>query len=267
MELRGRRRHCPSARIDLTVGGTHKARMEAKDGSFGFDFEGTYAEVDAPRSLTLVLRGGRKSRTTFRPSASGTLVETTFDAEAENPVEMQRDGWQAILNNYKRHAEQASVDYWRLLSALIGGRGETTAPARSGSSPAGGCFALRGMTLSSALRPQAPPMRHLAVPKCRQPRAGRCSVEGCGANKGSSSLRAARRPLLHRDEHPRAGRGEPGDLDHQTPMLEASAAGQFTRQEEVLDVTAKHIGLDEMQVGGQPRHARKRQHLLPDQLQ
>ena len=102
--------HCPSARIDLQVGGTHKARMEAKDGSFGFDFEGTYAEVDAPRSLTLVLSDGRKSRTTFNPSTSGTTVETTFDADAENSVEMQRDGWQAIMNNYKKLAEQSSAD-------------------------------------------------------------------------------------------------------------------------------------------------------------
>lgn len=102
--------HCPSASIDLRVGGTHKARMEAKDGSFGFDFEGTYAEVEAPHSLTLVLGDGRKSRTTFRPSSGGTLVETTFDAEAENSVDMQRDGWQAILNNYRKHAEHVSVD-------------------------------------------------------------------------------------------------------------------------------------------------------------
>ena len=102
--------HCPSASIDLKVGGIHKARMEAKDGSFGFDFEGTYSEVDAPCSLTLVLGDGRRSRTTFQPLVDGTLVETTFDAEAENSVEMQRDGWQAILNNYRKPAEQASSD-------------------------------------------------------------------------------------------------------------------------------------------------------------
>lgn len=101
--------HCPSASIDLRVGGVHKARMEAKDGSFGFDFEGTYAEVDAPHSLTLVLGDGRKSRTTFKPVSGGTLVETSFDAEDQNPVEMQRDGWQAILNNYRRHAEQVAA--------------------------------------------------------------------------------------------------------------------------------------------------------------
>ncbi len=101
--------HCPSASVDLRVGGTHTARMEAKDGSVGFDFEGRYVEVDAPRSLTLMLGDGRKSRTTFHPVDGGTIVETTFDAEAENPLEMQRDGWQAILNNYRKHAEQVSA--------------------------------------------------------------------------------------------------------------------------------------------------------------
>lgn len=101
--------HCPSASIDLRVGGPHKARMEAKDGSFGFDFEGTYSEVDAPNSLTLVLADGRKSRTTFEHSSDGTLVRTMFDAEAENPVEMQREGWQGILNNYQKFAERVST--------------------------------------------------------------------------------------------------------------------------------------------------------------
>lgn len=100
--------HCPAASIDLRVGGTHNARMEAKNGSFGFDFAGTYTEVDEPHSLTLVLGDGRQSRTTFRASAEGAVVETIFDAESENPIEMQRDGWQAILNNYRKHAEKES---------------------------------------------------------------------------------------------------------------------------------------------------------------
>ncbi|WP_026091400.1 SRPBCC domain-containing protein [Blastomonas sp. AAP53] len=99
---------CPSASIDLRVGGTHVARMEAKDGSFGFDFTGTYEEVDMPRSLTLRLDDGRKSRTTFAPSDGGTTVETTFDADDAAPVEMQRDGWQAILNNYGKLVAQMS---------------------------------------------------------------------------------------------------------------------------------------------------------------
>ena len=100
--------HCPSASVDLRVGGTHKARMEAKDGSFGFDLEGTYTEVDKPNSLTLVLADGRKSRTTFEHSCNGTLVRTMFDAETEYPVEMQSEGWQAILNNYQKYVVRVS---------------------------------------------------------------------------------------------------------------------------------------------------------------
>ncbi|MBB5716473.1 SRPBCC domain-containing protein [Sphingomonas aerophila] len=101
--------HCPAARTDLRVGGLHQARMEAKDGSFGFDFEGTYTEVEAPRALTLLLGDGRQSRTTFQSSGTETLVETTFDAEAENSIDMQRDGWQAILSNYRKRAEQVAA--------------------------------------------------------------------------------------------------------------------------------------------------------------
>lgn len=99
--------HCPSASTDLRVGGTHKARMEAKDGSFGFDFEGSYEEVDAPHALTLVLGDGRKARTTFEAVPEGTKVETSFDAESQNAAEMQRAGWQAILDNYRKHADRA----------------------------------------------------------------------------------------------------------------------------------------------------------------
>lgn len=101
--------HCPTATTNLQIGGVHKARMEAKDGSFGFDFEGTYAEVDAPRALTILLGDGRQSRTTFQPSAAGTVVTTTFDAESENAAEMQQQGWQAILSNYQKRAEAVSA--------------------------------------------------------------------------------------------------------------------------------------------------------------
>lgn len=101
--------HCPTASVDLRIGGVQSARMEAKDGSFGFEFGGTYTEVDPPRALTLVLGDGRESRTTFQPSGTGTLVETTFDAEAINPAEMQREGWQAILNNFRKRAEQVAA--------------------------------------------------------------------------------------------------------------------------------------------------------------
>jgi uncharacterized protein YndB with AHSA1/START domain len=97
--------HCPSANVDLRVGGAYLTRMEAKDGSFGFDFGGTYHEVDAPKALTLVLGDGRKSRTTFEATTEGSIVTTVFDAETENDVEMQQAGWQAILDNYRKYAE------------------------------------------------------------------------------------------------------------------------------------------------------------------
>ncbi|MFN7025225.1 MAG: SRPBCC domain-containing protein [Pseudorhizobium sp.] len=92
--------HCPSVEVDLRVGGRHVARMEARDGSFGFDFEGTYDVVDAPHALTLRLDDSRRARTTFTPDGSGTRVTTVFDPERSNPVEMQRAGWQAILDSY-----------------------------------------------------------------------------------------------------------------------------------------------------------------------
>jgi uncharacterized protein YndB with AHSA1/START domain len=94
---------CPAASVDLRVGGGYKARMEAKDGSFGFDFEGVYAEVQPCRAIRLVLADGREARTTFEQVGKEVEVTTTFDAEDQNPVEMQRDGWQAILDSFARH--------------------------------------------------------------------------------------------------------------------------------------------------------------------
>lgn len=96
---------CPSAEVDLRVGGIHKARMEAKDGSFGFDFEGVYEEVMPRSAITLVMSDGRKARTAFEPVGNSTRVTTEFDAETENSAEMQRDGWQAILDNFRHHVE------------------------------------------------------------------------------------------------------------------------------------------------------------------
>ncbi|MDW4500318.1 SRPBCC domain-containing protein [Sulfitobacter sp. D35] len=92
--------HCPRAEVDLRKGGKHFARMEARDGSFGFDFTGIYDEVDPPHALTLRLDDGRRARTTFEADGDRTRVQTVFDAETMNPVEMQRDGWQAILDSY-----------------------------------------------------------------------------------------------------------------------------------------------------------------------
>jgi uncharacterized protein YndB with AHSA1/START domain len=101
--------HCPSAEVDLREDGRHSARMEARDGSMGFDFAGTYEEVDAPRALTLRLDDGRRSRTTFEPDGEGTRVRTVFDPEATNPADMQRGGWQAMLDSYARHVAAAGT--------------------------------------------------------------------------------------------------------------------------------------------------------------
>lgn len=97
---------CPSAEVDLREGGAYSARMEARDGTMGFDFAGTYDEVDARRALTLRLEDGRRARTTFEPEAGGTRVRTVFDPESENPIELQRDGWQAILDNYAAYVRR-----------------------------------------------------------------------------------------------------------------------------------------------------------------
>ena len=96
---------CPRAEVDLKVGGNHKARMEAKDGSFGFDFEAVYEEVVPRKALTMAMSDRRKVRTTFETVGGKTKVTTSFDAETQNSIAMQRDGWQAILNNFKRHVE------------------------------------------------------------------------------------------------------------------------------------------------------------------
>jgi len=96
---------CPSAENDLRVGGIYKSRMEAKDGSFGFDFEGRYEEVSPSEKLVSSLADGRQVETTFEEEAGSTRVMTRFDPESQNSIEMQREGWQAILDNFKKYAE------------------------------------------------------------------------------------------------------------------------------------------------------------------
>lgn len=98
--------HCPSSRVDLREGGTFSNRMEAKDGSFGFDFEGTFTKV-VPHKLLEYSFGDRTARVEFSEGPDGVAVRVAFDAEDENPEEMQRGGWQAILENFKRHVEGA----------------------------------------------------------------------------------------------------------------------------------------------------------------
>ena len=97
--------HCPKVENDVRVGGKYSARMEAKDGSFGFDFEAIYDEIVEGECFTYTLSDGRKATTTFEGLNGKTKVTITFDAESENPVEMQRAGWQAILDNFKHYAE------------------------------------------------------------------------------------------------------------------------------------------------------------------
>lgn len=96
--------HCPSASNQLQPGGKYVARMEAKDGSFGFDFEAVYLEVKEHEKLRYEF-GGRQAEILFTPGQGGTLVSITFDPETENAIELQREGWQAILNNFKSYTE------------------------------------------------------------------------------------------------------------------------------------------------------------------
>lgn len=97
--------HCPKAENDLRVGGKLKSRMEAKDGSFGFDFEATYTEVIEHKKIVYTMTDGRQATTTFDDVGGETEITIVFDAENENPVEMQKGGWQAILNNFKKYTE------------------------------------------------------------------------------------------------------------------------------------------------------------------
>lgn len=97
--------HTPSASNDLRVGGGYHARMEARDGSTGFDLTATYLAVDDGRSFTYEMEDGRRVTATFEGRGPDTLVSIDFDAEAESPVEDQRAGWQAILDSYTRYAE------------------------------------------------------------------------------------------------------------------------------------------------------------------
>ena len=92
---------CPYARNDLRVGGIYMARMEAKDGSFGFDFEAVYDEIIEHQKIAYTMGDGRQATTNFEQKGDSTHVSTVFDAESSNSIEMQKNGWQAILNNFK----------------------------------------------------------------------------------------------------------------------------------------------------------------------
>jgi uncharacterized protein YndB with AHSA1/START domain len=97
--------HTTRAENDLRAGGRFVSRMEAKDGSFGFDFGGVYDEVTPNKLIAYTMDDGRMAVVNFSTSADATGVVVTFDAENENPAEMQRGGWQAILDNFKKYTE------------------------------------------------------------------------------------------------------------------------------------------------------------------
>lgn len=95
--------HTPIAENDLRVGGKFLSRMEAKDGSFGFDLIGTYTEVKLHELIAYVLEDGRRVEISFIPQENKTQIIEQFEAEEMNPVDLQKQGWQAILNNFKNY--------------------------------------------------------------------------------------------------------------------------------------------------------------------
>lgn len=98
--------HCPKAENDLRAGGKFSSTMAARDGSFSFDFEGVYDDVQPHQRIVYTMADGRTCEIIFTQVNGGTLVTESFDAETQNPVEMQRDGWQAILDRFKVYTEK-----------------------------------------------------------------------------------------------------------------------------------------------------------------
>ena len=97
--------HTTRAENDLRIGGKFLSRMEAKDGSFGFDFEGIYDDVTTNQKISYTLLDDRKVDITFLQTENGVKITETFEAENENSLELQKQGWQAILNNFKNYVE------------------------------------------------------------------------------------------------------------------------------------------------------------------
>jgi uncharacterized protein YndB with AHSA1/START domain len=97
--------HCPAAEMDLRVGGTFTYRMEARDSSMGFDFQGTFTSIRELQTIEYALDDDRKVRIDFSETEQGTRVVETFDADDEFAAEQQRQGWQSILNKFKKHVE------------------------------------------------------------------------------------------------------------------------------------------------------------------
>ena len=97
--------HCPKAANDMRVGGKYMARMEAVDGSFGFDFEAVYNEIEIGEKFRYTMPDNREVEVVFKETGNQTELAIRFDAETENPIEMQQQGWQAILDNFQKYTE------------------------------------------------------------------------------------------------------------------------------------------------------------------
>ena len=96
---------CPRAQNDLRVGGKLTSRMEARDGSMGFDFTGTYTRIEPNKLLEYEIEDGRIVSVQFENRDNKTVLTETFEAENTHPIEMQKAGWQSILDNFKKHVE------------------------------------------------------------------------------------------------------------------------------------------------------------------
>jgi uncharacterized protein YndB with AHSA1/START domain len=97
--------HTTKAENDLKNGGSFLSRMEAKDGSAGFDFRGVYSNVEKYKAIEYTIEDGRKTKIVFLYENNRTTVTETFEAENENPIDLQKAGWQAILDNFKKYVE------------------------------------------------------------------------------------------------------------------------------------------------------------------
>ena len=97
--------HAPYAENDLRLNGKFKTTMAAKDGSTSFDFGGVYTNVQSNQVIEYVMDDGRKAKITFSGNGTQTKVTETFEAEDINPIEMQRGGWQAILDSFRKYTE------------------------------------------------------------------------------------------------------------------------------------------------------------------
>lgn len=97
---------CPKAEVDLKQGGRFSSRMEAKDGLMGFDFSGEFTAIETNQEIEYALEDGRKVNIRFTETDRGIKVEESFDAEDESSAGQQKQGWQAILNNFKQYVER-----------------------------------------------------------------------------------------------------------------------------------------------------------------